>query len=63
MAVLAALLIVALGFVIGQISYNEIRPQVATAATPSLLAYADETLWSAVPTTDTSWGDTNDNAE
>jgi len=56
-----ALLIVALGFVIGQIAYRE-TDTVSLLAAPSLLALADETLWQPVPVKDTSWGDSDDDS-
>jgi hypothetical protein len=61
-AIFTALLIIASGFIVGQLSYGETNVSALTS-TPSLLALADETLGPAVPVTDTSWGDNDDAAE
>jgi hypothetical protein len=61
-AVFASVLIIASGFIVGQISFAEVDTP-AIIATPSLLALSDEAVLQSIPTTDASWGDNNEDTQ
>ncbi len=61
-AAIAAILIVAVGFFVGQYSGNEDTVS-ASVGTPTLLAFADDPILQSIPNADSSWGDKNNDAE
>ncbi len=61
-AAFASVVIVALGFIVGQATSGE-ATEPLLAGNLSLVAFADETSGQSLPVTDTSWGENDDNAE
>jgi hypothetical protein len=60
-AAFASVLIIAIGFIVGQVFYGNETASLARA--PGLLAFADEPLMDYPSATDTSHGDSDDDAQ
>ncbi|MGB9152161.1 MAG: hypothetical protein WCD70_03635 [Alphaproteobacteria bacterium] len=61
-AAFASVIIIALGFIVGQVTSGEVNAPLL-AGNLSLVAFADEMSGQSVSATDTSWGENDDNAE